>query len=294
MTAQAQTLDISPRMQAILGALRQARELCATSEQLEDIGHAKCSDQQKRPPPRPVITKIRDRRRKYAIETGYDTRTGQFLKAPLEPWTCPNPQGAWLLYREIIDAPDGSLHLSQYRGRADLRHLEYMQHEKLIGFDARGWIHVLGDPDRPAERSKYPGAPVPDTKAATGKQLRGHAAELVMTALRRLFSGRSLLKLSKQQKRQLAEWRGRRGMPLGARWICWEANLIKRLERPDLADHRFLSVDTCRRVLRVLRDLGKLTVLRKVRRFRADRSWKCDPAVYEAPPPDRGPRVMRT
>lgn len=264
-------------MRDILGAFTQARELWSTFENIEELPAPKRSDQRKRQV-RPVLATPAARRRKYAIETGYDTRTGRFLKAPLEPWACDNQQGAWLLYREIIDAPNGSLHVSQYHGK-DLGHLTYMAKEHLIGFDARSWIYPLGDPLPAADRSRYPGAAVPDSRAATGKQLRGHAKDLVVGALIRLRDQASLLKLSRAQRRELAEWRDRGGVPFAIRVICHEANLIRRHYRPDLAGHRWLSVSTCGRVLRLLRATGVLTLLQPARRYRANRQWQCSPAV---------------
>jgi hypothetical protein len=258
------------------GEFAQVTALCSTSRHIEEKDDAKRSGQREHALDRRVITDPSARRRKYAIETGYDARSGRFLRAPLEPWTCDNAPAAMLLYQQVMAAPDASLNVWDFRG-ADLRHLEYLEAEQLVMADTRGWISMLGDPDRPTPRRRYPGAPVTDKRASVGRQLRGRAKELVLSALIRLRKGTSLLKLSRSQRREMSS---SQGVPLGARWITWEANLVKQHLRPDLSEHRYLSIDTCGRWLRRLAALGLVLVVEPARRYRAGRRWQCKPAVY--------------
>jgi hypothetical protein len=160
--------------------------------------------------------------------------------------------------------------------------IDHLEDEELVAFGTDGAIYPLSDPDSIKQR-RYPGAPVVDKKAAVGRQLRGHAADLVIAAIRRLRDGRSMLKLGRRDKAALRRRHSQGGVPLAARIICWEANLLKQHQRADLAEHRFLSIDVCRRVLRNLVATGALIELQEMERFRANRQWRCNPAVYALP-----------
>jgi len=282
MTAAALADTLADAMAAVT-ASSQVTALCSDSNHSIKEGAAKSSDLRRRASEaldRHYIAEESKRRAKYAVETGYDMRAGSFLSAPLEPWTCENAPAAMLLYRRIMEAPDWTLSVSDFTG-ADLGHLQYLYDQQLIEWEPPelgGRIAMLSDPEYPDNRTKYPGSGLPDKRSAVGKQLRGHGFEIVKEALRNLAAGRSRLKLSRSQRDELTEWDGDT-VPFALRWICWEANLVKRA-RPDLAEHKFLSIATCGRIVRALRDSGQLTVARPVRRWRAGRQWMTTPAAY--------------
>jgi len=257
-------------------ASSQVTALCGRSTTIKDDA-AKRQDLRKRARPvvlRPIAATKKDRARKFAVETGYDLRHDTFLKAPLEPWTCPQASKAMILYGTIRTLDDGKLTLDDFNG-VDLDHLRYMHDEQLIEFGLTGTIHMLDDPDGKSGRS-YPGSGMADKRAAVGKQLRDRADSIVLAAILNLARRRTV---SKIPARMLADLVVSTGLKSPVRLICQEANAIKR-HRRDLDECRFLSVDTCSRVLKRLRMAEVIEEAEPPRSIRACRQWIGVPRVY--------------
>lgn len=246
----------------------QVRGFCNNKTTPKNIA-AKRSDLQKRSHrdvDRPIITDEKIRFAKLAIETGFDVRTGDVLKAPLEPWLCPDYPGAIRTYGKIMRAPDGTFTVADLQ-EDELGHLDYMQAEQLVTLGPGGSVHALGD--RAVTKVRYPGAPKPDKKYGGGgsRQLRGRATSLVLAAIS-----------------NLAREKGEHVLALPAREVCAVANALKQ-KRPDLDGYSYLSMDGCYRALKKLRMAGVITMVLPSLRKREGRSWTATAAVYEVPVP---------
>lgn len=214
------------------------------------------------------------RQRKLAIETGWDRDHQHFYRKPLEPWTCPYPDSAMELYGRIMLARDGAFSIGDFRGR-QLDYVEYMRREELVSVGDDGRLHALSDMIREEGGRAYPGAPVADKHASIGRQLRDQAASLVLAALFNISRG-GVIRWSRKRKQQVVEAPG--GLRLTTAQVCAEANQVK-ASRRDLDDRRYLSVSTCRDVLRALIELGYITEAIGARAIRRMRSWFTLPRV---------------
>lgn len=221
---------------------------------------------------RGVITDPGDRLKKFSVETGYDIRRGYFLNEPLEPWTCPDKNLGKIAYRDLM------VFGRQFRlDDLDPRDREiwtWALDEQLAALTGDGLIVPLSDAAAPRVRS-YPGAPVPDQRAGTGRQLRDRAAGLMLSAFANLCRGVSVVRSRARRKR------GRitgDGIMLSAQALAAEANAIK-ARRPDLAEFRFLSLSTCRRLIRALIGAGLLHEVSSPKPMRVRRSWVMRPRV---------------
>lgn len=268
--------------------LSQARALCSDSLTTEIIT-AKRRDLRKLSlvdDGRRIITDVAERHRKMAVETGWDIRTGLDYGNPLEAWTCSNAPAARLMYQRIALAEDGTYSLADFTSDADLEHLDYMKDERLISFGASGAIHMLSDPDAADNSSRYPGAPMPDHKASVGRQLRQHGRELVLAAIWRIRHDRAYSKIHADERAQIDRENGAVGLPI--RLVCGEANAGKARMR-SLDGHRYLSVDTCGRILRELLAAGLLEEQEPPRAIRTGRRWIMRGRTFVAESVDRIP-----
>jgi hypothetical protein len=274
-----------PQLSAVCGVYRAYIREVAT----------KCADLGKRAArdfSRPVITDPRRRAQKYAAETGYDIRAGRFLRAPLEPWTCDAPAEAMRLYGEIMAAPDGTRTAADYPAPRQRYHLAWMQAEQLITTGPGGSIHALGD--RTARQPAYPGAPRPDRPYGGGgpRQLRDLGRGLVLAAYWNITCGQPLVTVRRAGMLRSG------GVALSASAVCAEVNAIK-ARRRDLDGYRYMSTETCRRILAGLLRSGDLSEVEPPSRIRAGRTWVTLPRVYELPagaaefPPARPPGRRR-
>lgn len=264
---------------ALITESAQFRALCARRTATADFMVAKRSELRKRTGQsrrRHVIDDPGERMRKLAIETGYDIRHDLFLKAPLEPWTSPVPVAGMRAYSDLMRGRPGADLLESWSGER-LAELEWMRDEQLVTItEDRLRVVPLSD-EAPRDNRKYPGAPVVDALARIGRQLRGHARGIIGAAFANACIRRTR-KRGKQPGRLTAA-----GIQLAARELCEEANRIK-ARRPDLDEYRYLSVDTCRRVIRELLADGLLTEAEPPRAVREGRSWKTIPRTFEVPP----------
>lgn len=223
---------------------------------------------------RGILADPAKRRKKLAVETGWDDRYGEAMRPPLEAWTCPGPNQAMALYGEIMRAPDGTLTIGDFRG-PQLGHVEYMRREELVSVGDDGRLHALSDMIRDEGSRAYPGAPVTDSRAKIGRQLRHHATGLVLAALFNISRG-GVVHWSRKREQKVMEALG--GLRLSAAQVCAEANQVK-ASRPDLEECRYLSVSTCREVIKALIDLGYIAELAGAKAIRRMRSWLTLPRV---------------
>lgn len=259
-------------------ASSQAEALCIDFYSQERVA-AKRSDLRKGPIDlrgRKVLTDPDARHRKIAVETGYDLRFDTWFSAPLEAWTCDDSPSAMMLYQQIGRAPDGTYSLADMT-EANLAHLAYMKAEGLIHVGAEDRIHLLSDPAATDNRSRYPGAPMDDRKAAIGRQLRLHARGLVLAAIWRIRQSKTWNPVKKADAEAMAGENGSIRLPV--RLVCAEANAAKARTR-SLDEYRYLSVDTCGRMLRDLLEDGILREYAKPRSIRLNRRWVRIPRSY--------------
>jgi hypothetical protein len=262
---------------------------CGDYEVLKDEASTKRSDLQERSTRdmrRPVLTRPGERIRKYAIETGCHRKS----KTPAEPWLCTDPSGAMRLYAQIMEVPDGGYRLADADSPHQLEQLAYMADEQLITIGPGGSVHVLGD-RKGAGQARYPGAPEPDKDRGGGghKSLGMKARDLVLSAWANI-TRRGRLAFVRQSS-QLRDG----GIAVSTREICAEANRIKAKYRRDLDEYRYLSTETCRRIIsgytdskgrrhKGLLEDHQLSELVPPRCIRAGRTWMTLPRVYELPP----------
>jgi hypothetical protein len=231
-------------------------------------------------PIRHVLIDDDERQAKFAIETGYDVRTGTFLaRGPLERWTCPWPELGKRIYQQIASRAPGADLLERYSG-APLECVLWLRDVQLAQIDDGIHIEMLSDVDRQPE-CKYPGAPCDDRRAAVGRQLRDRKIPLIMQAVAVLLFAEG----KRADARRVPE-----GIRLAAREICYEANKIK-ARCPDLDEYRYLSVELVRKVVRDLIASGELTEMVAPRPARQDRTWVTIPRVYA---PEVAPRWQRS
>jgi hypothetical protein len=222
--------------------------------------------QGKVPRRRDVLTDPGDRMRKFAVETGYDTRRGAFLAAPLEEWTCPDKNLGKLAYRDLMVW--GKVFRIDDLDERDREIWTWALNEQLAAVDEHGVIVPLSDAASPSVRS-YPGAPVPDQRAGIGRRLGVLAPALMLTSLANLSRGISVVRSRMRRKR------GRitgDGIEVTAQALAAEANAIK-ARRPDLAEYRYLSLSTCRRLIRALIGAGVIDQVSPPKPMRVRRSW---------------------
>lgn len=264
----------------------QFRALCAHRTAISDLMVAKRSELRKRngqPRRRHPLDDPAERMRKLAIETGYDIRHDLFLKAPLEPWTSDRPVVGMRAYSDLMRGRPGADLLEHWSGEY-LAELEWMRDEELVTIsEDRLRIVPLSD-EAPKQGRKYPGAPVVDSLARIGRQLRGQARGIIGAAFANACRRRAR-KRGKQPGKMTAA-----GLQIAVRELCEEANKIK-ARRPDLDEYRYLSVDTCRRVIREMLAAGLLTEAEPPRAVREGRSWKTIPRTFEIPQPRGVTRV---
>jgi hypothetical protein len=196
-------------------------------------------------------------------------------------------------------APDGAFSIGDFHGR-QLGHVEYMRSEELLSVGDDGKLHALGDMLRDEAARKYPGAPVPDSCrrasgahtcvnwpdgercASFGKQLRGAATGKVLAALFNISRG-GVVRWSRKRKQQVIEAPG--GLRLSAAQVCAEANqllaanpvFVMTPKGPQKC--RYLSVSTCREVIKALIELGHITEAIGAKAIRRMRSWFTLPRV---------------
>lgn len=257
--------------------LSQVRELCGHYKTI-DIDAAKRQDLRKRkgqPRARRVLDDPAERMRKLGLETGYDTRRDVFLTAPLEPWTCVTP-GSMRLYSQLMRGSDGAS-LSDYDG-ADLEVLHWLREEELVAFGEQGQVHALSDAEQ-GPRRIYPGAPVGDKKARVGRQLRDVGRTLVFAAFVNIARRKTRKRISTAKRNSMDK---PHGLCVAAYDLAREANAIK-AKRRELDEYRYLSVDTCRRIIRDLLKSGVLSEAEPPRPIRIKRSWHTVPRVFEVP-----------
>lgn len=223
------------------------------------------------------LTDPAERMKKLGLETGFDTRAGRFLAAPLEPWT--GPPGSMELYARIMRGQAPAT-LPEYGG-ADLICLEYLVSEELVTVarPSAGQPHALMalSDGRAAVGRKYPGAPVGDRQAAIGRQLRGNLEEMVTSAVLWTSEGKAL----QRGRLRLARPRGRagdgEGVPITGAQITAQVNAEK-ARRRDLDGYRFASVsrvqDILRKVLKKLAELFQVEEVAAPRAVRENRSWR--------------------
>jgi hypothetical protein len=219
---------------------------------------------------------------KYAIETGYDSRTGTYRHAPLEAWN--GPRGSQRLYQEVMFGD--SVPLESFQGsRIDA--LEWMRDEGLVGVADDGTVQPLSD-SKGVKRRTYPGADRSDSKAKIGHYLGDRGVGLVLAAMTNLMRHTPKSRI-KRRKLAAAERHG--GMSLPVYDIATEANSIK-AKRPDLDSYRFLSVSTVRAIVKGLLLGGSLIEAEPPKAVRMNRSWRTFPRVFGRPgetaesPPD--------
>lgn len=238
---------------------------------LSDLGERAGS----KPRAREILTNPRDRAAKLSIET---TRThpitGQVLPLPpLEPWSCPVPCGM-LAYAEIMLAKDdGAYQLADFTGDR-LTALQWMRDEELVSISDDGRIRALSDAGFSDARA-YPGAPCSDKRASVGRQLRDKAGGLILAAIMNLSSGKTVRRTRKRRTGQLV---GDDGIRITGAQVCTEANRIKS-RRPDLGEFRYLSLGTCRQLIRALVDMEVIEEIEPPHAVRQRRSWRMIPRV---------------
>lgn len=250
-----------------------------------EIDRPKRSDLRKRrskPRHRPVLLNPAERMRKLGLETGYDTRRDVFMKAPLEPWTCPTTGGA-RLYATIMRGDDGATTVDSYSGD-EISALEWMRFEQLIAIGEHGQVHALGDA-QPAARRSHPGAQVSDKKAGIGQQLRHRGPWLVLAAFANIVRRRPRKRMNAGKRAAMDR---PHGISIAAYDLCAEANAIKH-KRRDLDGYRYLSVNTVRRIIRDLLKCGLLTEAEPPKAIRVQRSWRTIPRVFAVPPQATAP-----
>lgn len=224
-----------------------------------------------------MLTDPAERLRKFAIETGYDIRHDHFLAEPLEEWTCPDKNLGKIAYKDLM-VWGREFRLDDLDAR-DREIWTWALNEQLAAVDAGGLIVPLSDASPPSVRS-YPGAPVPDQRAGIGRQLRDQAQGLIMAAFANLCRGMSVVRSRARRKR------GRivgDGLMVSAQVLAAEANAIK-ARRDDLGEYRFLSLSTCRRLIRALIGMGLLDVISSPKATRRNRSWAMRPYIFRRPP----------
>lgn len=220
---------------------------------------------------------------KLAIETGRrHPETGKLLP-PLEPWTCPVPMTGMLAYARIIKGSDGADQLSSYAGDR-LRALNWMRQEQLVRVE-NGRVLPLSDMDR-AERRTYPGALISDeeVKRTRSCYLGERGEGLIMAAVLNLRN--------RDTPRRALHTRG--GLALACYQIAEEVNRIIST-RLELDGFRYMSVETCRRMIKGydgperkdgtrkhypgLIERGMLTELEPPKAVRKGRTWHTLPRV---------------
>lgn len=230
----------------------------------------------RQPRKRTVLTDLDARRKKLAIESGYDIRRHAFLAAPLEPWTCPVNAGG-RMYAEIMLGDPGATTLGDYSGDR-LAALEWMRGEELVMVDDDGRIQPLSD-GAPRDRRAYPGALVSDAKAKIGRQLRHRAVGLVLAAFVNITRRCTVARISPHKRRHMER---HNGIAITAYDLAREANAIK-AKRRDLDEFRYLSLSRCRDIVRELVKTGQLAEAEPPKAVRRDRSWFTLPRVFENP-----------
>lgn len=237
---------------------------------------------------RDVLTDPAERAKKLAIETGYDIRRDLFLKAPLEPWLCDYPAIAMRAYADIMNEVPGADVIANWNDKARLDALLYLRSEQLVMVsEDRLRVVPLSDA-RPAERRKYPGAPVDDDHAKIGKYLGGILDDLIIEAHRNLSTGQSA---QRRPRRLRPGALLSAGIRLTAHEICEEVNAIK-ARRRDLDSFRWAGTDITRKRIKSLIDERKLIELEPPHAVREGRSWKTIGRVFERAP--AGPKPART
>jgi hypothetical protein len=260
------------------------RELDRKAEQaLAEVGRRYPRDQKRT---RTFLDTEAAKRKKYAIETGFDEETQAYRAAPLEPWT--GPAGSQRVYQRIMFSDPVSI--TGYQA-GELAAVEWMREEGLAGVDDDGLVRPLSD-SRPAERRAYPGAPVKDTCrkvngahtctdgkhcAGFGRYLREHGRGLVLAAMANLMRH---MPVGKVNRRKLALADRKHGMSLSAYDVTAEANAVKS-KRPDLDEFRYLSVATVRSWLNDMLAAGDLHEAEPPKALRIQRSWRTLPRVFE-------------
>ena len=203
------------------------------------------------------------RQRKLTVETGSTRLDSFFYHAPREPWTCPNPDAAMNVYERIMTGE--RLYLRDFTAD-DIAALAYQVTEQLIMLGPADMVIPLGDCRTTG--AKYPGAPMPNAPAGGGgkKQLRHHGDKLVELAILNMALAGEHMEAS--------------GLRASARQVCAVANDIKS-KRPDLGEYRYMSVDTCSRIIRRLLKSRQLIEAEPFRRVREHRTWRTIPRVFE-------------
>jgi hypothetical protein len=221
---------------------------------------------------RDILTDPDKRLKKLCVETGWDTARNRPLRSPLEPWTCPVSMSR-IMYADIMRDPDGAHHIGEYSGNG-LTAIEWMREEELIAIGASGEIRALGDMTRDAGRA-YPGAPVPDSQAKIGRQLRHRAVGKVLAALFNISRG-GAVRWSRRRSQKAIAAPG--GLRLSAAQVCAAANQLIAAD-PALEDYRYLSVSTCREIIKALIETGHVTEAVAAKAIRRMRSWFTLPRV---------------
>lgn len=263
---------------SLADVLSQAREFCADLEiNPLYVNAAKRDDLRKHarhPRRRHPLDDPAERMKKLRLETGLPHPVTGIPMPPLEPWTSPQPPVGQLVYSKIMHGEDGADLLSAYEG-VKLEEVRWLAGVELVTIEGDRII-PLSDAEA-AERRAYPGAPVSDKHARTGRYLRSHARGLIMAAYANWCRGRTLARSQRGRGEAMLKCGG---IAITAYDLCAEANRIK-ARRGDLGEHRFLSVDSCRRVIRELLDAGWLTEIEPPKAIRVDRSWRTLPRVLE-------------
>lgn len=221
---------------------------------------------------RTVLDDPGERLRKFAIETGYDIRHDHFLSEPLEEWTCPDKNLGKIAYKDLMTG-GREFRIDDLDPR-DLAIWQWALAEELATVTEDGLIIPLSDASPPSVRS-YPGAPVPDQRAGIGKQLREQAAGLMLAAFANLCRGVSVVRA--RARRRKGRITGD-GIMLSAAVLAAEANAIK-ARREDLDGYRYLSLSTCRRLIRALISAGVLDEISSPKATRRRRSWAMRPRI---------------
>jgi hypothetical protein len=228
--------------------------------------------QGKIPRRREVLTDPGERLAKFAIETGYDIRHDHFLAEPLEEWTCPDKNLGKIAYKDLM-VWGREFRLDGLDPR-DREIWTWALNEQLAAVDQHGVIVPLSDAAPPSVRS-YPGAPAPDQRAGVGRQLREQAVGLMLAAFANLSRGMSVVRSKARRKRGKITGDG---IMLTAAALASEANAIK-ARRTDLEGYRYLSLSTCRRLIRFLIGAGVLDEISSPKPTRRRRSWAMRPRV---------------
>jgi len=249
---------------------------CAVSTVVTGNNRAKLSDQQ-RYGRRHVIVDPAEGGRKLAIETGYDSRIDAFLKAPLEPWDSPVPNVGKRIYAGLVMGRR-SVSLADQLSVTELAEIDWMLDARLVGLTDNDIVVPLSDPER-GKRRAYPGSGLTDRAASIGRTLRSFGPGLVLAGIANGIAGVTAGRGFLRRKRNVIT---KGGLSLTAYELCTEVNKIIR-KRADLAGYRFMSVDTCRRILRALIRGEQLTELEAPRAVRRHRSWVTLPRIIAMP-----------